>query len=614
MTKSEIEVPAWHPSFIYQPGEFIRLSATQIGVANEKLCLDNFALKSRPTTKVSKTFSQNSSENFQSFPLGLLKDAFVTSFNAKGLLFDEDHLDEFISQSLAEQISQSRSPVHPATEKWLADAVGGFASAWLKANAESEDIFTQLIDPIAFSNSNQSVEWFAWGFYLTTTDFKVREFRMLKMHSAGKSTINPNRLAAIIKVLTQGEANSGMDFRSPTQALSGIWPAPEQVRIRELGVLDGSQKLIFDESHTNLDLPNPDFYSLISSRLVGGEQKVSSECLKCRANPVCPTLPTVAGLLGVINTSESVKSFSPSKLNTYLRCNHAYFLQHELSLPSLPQLSTVHQERGLSVHAWIEEAHKRNQACQKSDLPSEKDFGEIANRLAWNSEQVAASEAYLRHHLKTCPIKSGTQLKNEVEMWVMDSDSQSLVGTRPDLIYFAKNTLVWRETKSTDKNYEVSPEAFLDIYPQIPLAIVLMNRVKNLPNIPQEWSQAAKRRVELEILTKDSATLIEFDISDPLITSLAWQKLAQAADFWINDKEFIPTQNPPCNWCSVSKWCEFANTDSRITKYQGVSVDTNTGEIIDADLHLNQDQQLARALGLMASLREVESDDGSVPF
>jgi hypothetical protein len=614
MTRPEIEVPVWHPSFIYQPGDFIRLSATQIGVTNERLCLDNFALKSRPSTKVSKTFTQNSSENFQSFPLGLLKDAFVSSFNAKGLTFDEDQLDEFISQSLSEQISQSKNPVHPATTKWLADAVAGFASAWLKANAESQDVFTQLIDPIAFSNSNQNVEWFAWGFYLTTEDFKVREFRMLKMHSAGKSNINPQRLAAIVKVLTQGEANSGMDFRSPTEALNGIWPAPAQVRIRELGVLDGSQKLIFSESHNDIDLLNEDFYNLVSLRLKGGEQKVSSECLKCKANPVCPSLPSAAGLLGVINTSENIKSFSPSKLNTYLRCNHAYFLQHELSLPSLPQLSTIQQERGLSVHAWIEEAHKRNQPCQISDLPSDSDFGKIANNLNWNSEHVAASEAYLKNHLKTCPIKGSTQLQHEVEMWVMDSDSQSLVGTRPDLVYFAKNTLVWRETKSTDKNYEVSPEAFLDIYPQLPLAIVLMSRVKNLPNIPKEWSQAAKRKVELEILTKDSATLIDFDISDPTITSLAWQKLAQAADFWINDKEFIPSQNPPCNWCSVSKWCEFANTESRITKYQGVSVDTNTGEIIEADSSLSQDQQIARALGLMASLNEVVSDDGSVPF
>lgn len=614
MTKPEIKVPHWHPSFIYQPGEFVRISATQIGVASEKICLDNFALKSRPTTKVSKTFTQNASDHFHGFPLGLLKDAFVSSFNAKGLLFDEDQVVEFVSQSLTDQISQSKNPVHPSTEKWLAEAVAGFATAWLTANAESSTVFTQLIDPVAFTISSQNLEWFAWGFYLTTEDFKVREFRMLKMHSAGNNPINPQRLATIVKVLSEGEANSGIDFRSPTQALSGIWPAPERVKIRELGVLDGSQKLIFDEVTKKIDLLNDAFYKLVSSRLEGGEQKVSIECQKCKASSVCPALPTTAGLLGVINTSETLRSFSPSKLNTYLRCNHAYFLQHELSLPLLPQLSSMQQKRGVLIHAWIEEAHKRNQACQKSDLPNLKSFGEIAENLNWNSEQVEVTEAYLKNHLKTCPIKSETQLQNEVEMWVMDSDSQVLVGTRPDLIYFAKNTLVWRETKSTDKNYEVSPELFLDIYPQLSLAIVLMSRVKNLPNIPPQWSQAVKRKVELEILTKEVAILIQYDISDPVVTSMAWQKLAQAADAWINDKEFIPAQNPPCNWCPVSKWCEFANTDTRITKYQGVSVDTITGEIIGADPHLNQDQQLARALGLMASLSEVPPDDGSVPF
>lgn len=614
MTELELSIPEWKPSFIFKPGDFIRLSATQIGTEAKRLCLDNFALKSRPTTKVTKSFS-SSSETYQNFPLGLLRDAFLSAFSTKGLTYDSFELDEFIQTHLNPVIAQSRSQVHESTKKWLYDACQGFFSAWQSANQETRSpSFTQLIDPIAFSKSNQPVEWFAWGFFLTDDNFKIRELRLLKIHSAGKSELNPNRLQAILKILTEGIANSGMDFRSATEPLIGIWQSPEEVRIRELGVLDGSQKLIFQQRTSEIETKDQEFLALIEKRLAGGDQKVTSECLKCKANAVCPSLPSHPGLLGVLHSASRVRSFSPAKLNSYQKCNHAYLLQHELSLLTIPSPRTPQQDRGIWAHAWIEAAHQRNQKCKKSDLPSEKKFGTVAESLGWSSLQVNACHDYLKHHIETCPISETTKFAHEVEMWILDSDAQVLLGTRSDLIYLNKNTLYWRETKSTDKVYEISDMNFLDVFPQLSVAIVLMSRIKMLPNLAPEWNRATDRIVELEILTTQSSRLIQFDISDPAISNLAWQKLAASADRWINDVDFTPSDNPPCHWCSVSSWCQFANTEKRVVDYQGVKVDLTTGEIIEAAAELSQEEQVSRSLGLLNSLTENSDSDDSIPF
>lgn len=615
MTNNEILIPPWNPSFIYQPGDFIRLSATQIGTVEERLCLDNFALKSRPTTKISKTFTQNQAEEFHSFPLGLLKDAFVSSFNAQGLAAELSDPIGFIKDALDQICSNLKNEIHQATKKWLADATMGFAKAWEKAAQLDIDInFAKIIDPIAFTQANVPVEWFAWGIYLTDEDFNIRELRLLKMHSAGSTPINNLRLLTIIKILRDGQANNGMDYRSPTEPLPGIWPTPERIRIREIGVLDGSEKLIFDQLVSELIFDESELNNAVLPKLAGGERKVSADCLKCKANSVCPSLITSPGLLGVLPTASRVRSLSPSKLQSYQRCNRAYFLQHELSLHNISQPASAQQKRGNWVHAWIEAAHKRNQTCHKADLPSASELGIVAKSLGWNQEQADVSLPYLKQHLIVCPIKSGTNLKNEVEMWVLDSDAQTLLGTRPDLIYLNKNTLTWRETKSTDKTYDLTAENFMDVFPQIPLAVVLMSQVKQLPNLPNSWSEAKHRKVELEVLNSEDANLIQYDIADPLITHLAWQKLAQASDKWINDSDFIPMENPPCNWCQFSSWCEFANTQTRIAKYQGVTVDLSTGEIIDSEPALNHQDQIARALGLITSLSENPDDSDSVPF
>lgn len=614
MSEFDFVVPKWHPSFIFKPGEFVRLSATQIGTEESRLCLDNFALKARPATKVTKSFSA-SSEKYQSFPLGVLRDAFTSAFSQQGLSYENFDLDEFADNYLEPAIAQNRSELHLSSKKWLLDASKGFISAWQQANQESSQVqFTQLIDPVAFSQANIPVEWFAWGFYLTSEDFKVRELRLLKIHSAGKNDLEPNRKKAIIKVLAQGVANSGMDFRSPTEPLAGIWPEPEEIKIREIGVLDGSQKLILQQKSSEIDSDDREFIELIEKRLAGGEQKVTSECLKCRASSVCPSLPSHPGLLGVLHSANRVRSFSPAKLSTYQRCSHAYLLQHELSLHAIPNLKTPQQERGVWAHAWIEAAHQRNTKCQKSDLPRKEKLGEIAEGLAWTAQQALSCEEYLHQHIALCPINEKTEVLHEVEMWVLDSDAQVLLGTRADAIYFKKNTLYWRETKTTDKSYEISDLNFLDVFPQLSVAIVLMSRIMNLPNLSNAFNHAKNRIVELEILSSDTSRLIQFDISNPEICNLAWQKLAQASDRWIKDEDFVPSENPPCHWCSVANWCQFANTEKRVVDYQGVKVDLNTGEIIEAAADLTQEEQVSRSLGLLSSLSDNLDSDDSVPF
>ncbi len=411
--------------------------------------------------------------------------------------------------------------------------------------------------------------------------------------------------------------NPAEDPDAPRDPIYKILKPAEKVRIRELGCLDASQAIVFEDTIAGAKkLFEEKTLPIVLQRVQGGTQKPGPSCRGCRANTMCPTLPNRPGLLGITAFAPWPKAYSPSKFHSYRRCPRQYFLQDELGLRTTQETQNNAQQRGLLVHAWLEQAHKRAQECTKEDIPTSSSLGIIATELGWNQEEANTALPFLIQHQLTCPINKDSRVVTELAIEALDTDADITVSTRPDLIYKNGDDLVWREIKTVSSIQDIEKDIYFNIYPQLPLAIRLMVQDCLPKEVTEKLGNFKNKRVELELISNDECKTISWDCDDANVKLSAWSQLAEQVDSWASDTLFAPSPNPPCNWCKVSKWCEFANAEQVQADIGGLQVDLKTGEIIEnASIPLiSSDDRVAKALGLSASLAEVSENDEDIPF
>lgn len=617
-----IQVPQeWHPGFPVTNSGFLRISASQVGAEENRACSDFISLKSRPAAKIGEGYIQLRYPSFESFPLGIVRDALLSTINNDKVVHEFEDIQEVSESAINEAIKNARNKVEKSHKLWAVDALSGYLEAWEKAR--EEDIaqgidFTDLEIIQAFDITETShTEWFAWGIYLTSADSKIREFRALKFSKAGLTTINPVRAGVIARILAEGVPHSEPSWSSPRDPIYKILKPAEKVRIRELGCLDASQAIVFEDTIAGAKkLFEEKTLPIVLQRVQGGTQKPGPSCRGCRANTMCPTLPNRPGLLGITAFAPWPKAYSPSKFHSYRRCPRQYFLQDELGLRTTQETQNSAQQRGLLVHAWLEQAHKRAQECTKEDIPTSSSLGIIATELGWNQEEANTALPFLIQHQLTCPINKDSRVVTELAIEALDTDADITVSTRPDLIYKNGDDLVWREIKTVSSIQDIEKDIYFNIYPQLPLAIRLMVEDCLPKEVIEKLGNFKYKRVELELISNDECKTISWDCDDANVKISAWSQLAEQVDSWASDTLFAPSPNPPCNWCKVSKWCEFANAEQVQADIGGLQVDLKTGEIIEnASIPLiSNDDRVAKALGLSASLAEVSENDEDIPF
>ena len=71
----------WRPGFEFKKSGFLRISATQISTDNDKACFDLISLKSRPSAKITDGYVPIRYLDFETFPLGIVRDALILGIN-----------------------------------------------------------------------------------------------------------------------------------------------------------------------------------------------------------------------------------------------------------------------------------------------------------------------------------------------------------------------------------------------------------------------------------------------------------------------------------------------------------------------------------------------------
>ncbi len=193
---------------------------------------------------------------------------------------------------------------------------------------------------------------------------------------------------------------------------------------------------------------------------------------------------------------------------------------------------------------------------------------------------------FLIQHQLTCPINKESRVVTELAIEALDTDADITVSTRPDLIYKNGDDLVWREIKTVSSIQDIEKDIYFNIYPQLPLAIRLMVEDCLPKEEIEKLGNFKNKRVELELISNDECKTISWDCDDANVKLSAWSQLAEQVDSWASDTLFAPSPNPPCNWCKVSKWCEFANAEQVQADIGGLQVDLKTGEIIENEFDI----------------------------
>jgi hypothetical protein len=546
-------LPAWTPPW---PSEghatFARVSASSLSGDNRWICAEQVAKKARPQiSPVREASTKAVYPPYEDVPIGMVRDA-LYDILAKGVDID---------RAIAAREAEARRTIADPTRTVLRAGIEGYL-ATLAELGRAGDLPTDTvvrefaaIDSLADSDPSR-LEWYGWGLMHTSRDSAIREYHLLTWSRAGSQQRSAASLGVYARIAA--DAVNVLDTTAwwEPRVESSAQPRPgHEVRIREIGLLDGSTALCFADS---VDAAREYFTTHVPAAmgvLAGGSYQPTARCASCTLRNACPGVPRMPGVLGVIGQSTWPRSFSPSDLSHGRHCTYQVHLGRTLGLPGLRGEPTEAMMRGSDVHAWLEFAHARREPCTPDDLPVDE-LSTIAAELGWSMQRYLARRPYLISHLDTCALTryDCDAAFPETTLGAWDTDVDVVMSTRADLVIADGEHVVVRETKTVyDTDDTLTDSELLQRYPQVALTVCLL--ADGLDALTGELVDPPRpARVELEFLTLDRSHVRTFDATDAETVVIARSHIAEALDRLLYDTP-EPAPGPWCSWCPVSRWC-----------------------------------------------------------
>lgn len=557
MSSGRVVVPPWQPDWPLDVRDrFIRVSAAHVRGDSRWECPEHLAFKARPAVYLERAGNERVTyPPFNAFPLGLVRDA---AYSVLARSFDAE-------AALAEAISSATrgdTTVHEATAQVAREGLQGYliSLARLRDTGQlpPETVVREFYAVDEADADGVRVEWSAWGLLHVDRTTGLREFHILTWDNAGDRHRSEAYLAVYARVAS--DAVMQMDNLRPYHRREAAQhqPAPgTHVRIREFGILDGTDAVLVDTTPDEVRESFPTVLRDAVHTLSGGTYNPGGGCASCALREVCPALPRMPGVFGLAGSSPWLRSLSPGDLTAARVCTWQVQLQRELSLPRARRETTAAMHRGAQLHSWLEHAHGRFMPCSVDDIPLPGDgIGEIADRLGWSSEQYAALRPYLLAHQGACPLGGDdvVEVRPEQSLTAWDTDANVIISTRADLVLHIDDTFIVRETKTVgEEPAEESMSALLERYPQVAVTVCMLADGLN-PMTGSVEDATAPAVVQLEVLWPGGQVIHTFDTADAETVLIARGLVAQAVDTIVYAE---PTPNPGrwCAWCPVSSWC-----------------------------------------------------------
>ena len=325
--------------------------------------------------------------------------------------------------------------------------------------------------------------------------------------------------------------------------------APAWVRVVEIGCVDGSIAVLFDDTPEQALSAYTGVVRNRAGALTEEDHVVPcSACGDCKTAGSCRALVPLDGLLGQVGRGHQSRSISPSELAKYAECPGRWLMESCAHLPKDPAGSEA-SERGRAVHDWLKAAHRRGTGCEPADLPVPGGHLGLATGVL-DAHAYAVAYPFLLQHVGRCPLSEPGVTVVSVEGAVRgyDHDAEVVPVARPDLMYRRDDLLVVREVKTKEIPFASREEVF-DRHLQIPFTL----RMLESGLLAQH--NCTTGVVEAEVITAGDQFVWEWRTDDPATMAVAASEVERVADDWHHDATWQTTPGPQCGSCPVRQWC-----------------------------------------------------------
>ena len=452
-------------------------------------------------------------------------------------------------EAALEKLRRRKKALHPGHLTYADAAVRAYLMGTATAGAP---VLVPVSDTwVAQKSNDKQWEHYAWGRQYQSPDGQIREQRLLRQGRVG----DRERDRAQIAIAAYAAA-----FGGPAP-----WPEPERwkqpfapreatavslARITEIGLLDGSQAVLFEGTPTQAQAYYAEHgRARVTQIAAGGPAKPGSSCAGCKMVTVCKTLIKAPGLLGLTANNAPLRQVSVSDLRYYRRCPAQTHLR-SLHLPKNGEYGpTAIRGKAIHAHLGINHANPLRVPCNAYDVAVDPD-GWSAGGFTLTGEQSAVGARMLAHHVDVCPLDSAEPISEvlvEPTLALYDTAANAVVLASPDLLYREGASWIWHETKTTEKDAWYHDD-MLDEFPQLALGMLILAR-------GLLGGDPAGSRVELETLREKIADPDLDDPTNPARVAKAQEVIRTMAQPWREDQLFPASPGPVCRTCPVSRWC-----------------------------------------------------------
>jgi len=498
----------------------VKVSASDVSGTCE--CGRFLGLKTRPKVQVIDGWQRLFPQGARApFPLGDIVD----------LLVEEDHHDfptyEAQSAWLTEAID--RRGVHRLVRPYVTLAVENILETHESIEAEVGPLRLLVANPQAGTASRRLTAWAP----LYTTEDGIREIRKFRLGSVRAD--EESMRWALVAAYVAAEYRGG--------------PAPRRVRVIEIGAVDGSLKVLLDDTAAEARSQFLAHGRDLARAAAEDDHVVACRsCGDCKTAGSCRALVSVDGVLGQSDRGYSSRSVSAKDLDQYALCHAQWLLDSELHL--LPDDEGGDGSvRGLAVHKWLRAAHARGVPCTDADLP-QPGSGLGPGEGVLTEDEYETAYPFLVQHPRNCPLGGDTDLVLADEnVYGYDHHAEVVPAMRPDLMYRVGDRLVIREFKTAGQPYEAGRDEAYNRSLQVPFGIVMLKAGL------LRHHAATSGAMEFELLTREQSFVWTWEADSPAVANVAAGDVGRAVTDWHVDHTWETKPGPHCAWCPVRRWC-----------------------------------------------------------
>ncbi|RQW99446.1 hypothetical protein DKL51_08530 [Micromonospora globispora] len=523
-------MPLWRPSgFDLTPATLLKVSASDVD--SDRICPQHAYVKTHVDSQIIGAHGWSKTYDPEDIPLKQFLAA-----------LDRFHAERRSGASFASAQSAAAAairPPHPGLRAYLSRALDNYLD-FFESREEAHATPLHYLGHNLTRRTTQRGALFFWGAPTYRSSAGDVEVHRLRIKKARPDITGWALLAAYVVSQLGGRPANSVTVMDVSLYHSSLIRHNEAMLLERVSPAEAED--LFQAS------ARPRALELIE----GGDPTPGRDCASCKAAGVCNALIPMDGVLGQVEKGPYTRSVSATDLRIYERCPARWYMQQKLHLPADEEAEShgADADRGRAVHLWLKIAHSRGLRCGEADLPDVREPHHVA-ASELDDDSYRAALPFLRQHLEHCPMSQSVRILSADERhYGWDVTADTVVVSKPDLLYMRDGNLVVRETKTTNLGLPENEASARDSFDEIVYWLLSL--------LDRGWRQrygVESATVELEVLGHSGSALYSYSTTDSTLMLIADTRVMHRVAGWHYDTEWATKPSEHCRTCPMALWC-----------------------------------------------------------